>query len=242
MEQDETRSDEGKCRSEDDLYEVEASVCETWVSRSVGGREELSDSDAERFAQELIRRAISLAGVKVERDRFFRSELSKYSHDVDVEQAIATTPLAAGMTPQQIDKAARRVIEFETKKCSAISFATGIPGGIALAGTVPADLIQYFAHVLRVEQKLAYLYGWQTFLDENDEVDDETMLELVILMGVMLGVGAAATQLSRFAAEVAMPHVAKTIQRKALTKTAWYPLMKKVLGGCWRPCYEDFFC
>lgn len=190
-----------------------------------------NETEAEKFAYELVRRAVSLTGVKIERDKFFRNELAKYSEDVDIEQAISSTPIAAGMTAEQVDKAARAVIDFETKKCSAISFATGIPGGIALAGTVPADLTQYFAHVLRVEQKLAYLYGWQSFLDEDDEIDDETILELVILMGVMLGVGAAATQLTRFAAEVAMPHIVKTVERKALTKTAWYPLMKKVLGA-----------
>lgn len=191
----------------------------------------LDESEAEKFAYELVRRAVSLTGVKVEREKFFRNELAKYSTNIDIERAIASTPIAAGMTAEQVDKAARAVIDFETKKCSAISFATGIPGGIALAGTVPADLVQYFAHVLRVEQKLAYLYGWQTFLDDNDEIDDETILELVVLMGVMLGVGTAATQLTRFAAEVAMPHVVKTVERKALTKTAWYPLMKKILGA-----------
>lgn len=191
--------------------------------------EKCNEAEAEKFAYALVRRAISLTGVRVERDKFFRHELAKYSPDVDIERAIASTPIAAGMTAEQVDKAARAVIDFETKKCSAISFATGIPGGFALAGTVPADLAQYFAHVLRVEQKLAYLYGWQTFLDDNDEIDDETILELVILMGVMLGVGAAATNLTRFAAEVAMPHIVKTVERKALTKTAWYPLMKKVL-------------
>lgn len=143
----------------------------------------LDESEAEKFAYELVRRAVSLTGVKVEREKFFRNELAKYSTNVDIERAIASTPIAAGMTAEQVDKAARAVIDFETKKCSAISFATGIPGGIALAGTVPADLVQYFAHVLRVEQKLAYLYGWQTFLDDNDEIDDETILELVVLMG-----------------------------------------------------------
>ncbi len=135
------------------------------------------------------------------------------------------------MTAEQIDRAARDVIEFETKKCSALSFAAGLPGGLALAGTVPADLVQYFAHVLRVEQKLAYLYGWQTFLNEDDEIADDTVFELVLLMGVMLGVGGASASLAKFAVEVTMPAIEKRIARQALTKTAWYPVMKKVLGA-----------
>ena len=47
-----------------------------------------------------------------------------------------------------------------------------------MAGTIPADLAQDFAHVMRVEQKLAYLYGWQSFLNEDDEVDDETVAQV----------------------------------------------------------------
>ncbi len=188
-------------------------------------------SDAERFARELVRRSVSLAGVRIDRSSFFRIELPKYNADIDVHLAIESSPMGAGMTSEQIDKAARDVIDFETKKCAAISFAAGIPGGLALAGTVPADLVQYFAHVLRVEQKLAYLYGWQTFLNEDDEIADDTVFELVLLMGVMLGVGGAAASLTKFAFEVAMPSIEKRIARQALTKTAWYPVMKKVLGA-----------
>lgn len=40
-------------------------------------------------------------------------------------------------------------------------------------------------------QKLAYLYGWQTFFEECDDVDDETLYEMAVLLGVMMGVGSA---------------------------------------------------
>ena len=188
-------------------------------------------SEAERFARELVRRSASRSGVRIDRAAFFRTELPKYNAEIDVDEAIDGNPIAAGMTAEQIDRAARDVIEFETKKCSALSFAAGLPGGLALAGTVPADLVQYFAHVLRVEQKLAYLYGWQTFLNEDDEIADDTVFELVLLMGVMLGVGGASASLAKFAVEVTMPAIEKRIARQALTKTAWYPVMKKVLGA-----------
>ena len=142
------------------------------------------NDEAEEFAYAVIRRAVSLTGVKIDRAAFLRAELKKHSPSTDPDLAIATSPISAGAAPQEVDAAARAVIDFETRKCAAISFAAGIPGGIALAGTVPADLAQYFAHVMRVEQKLAYLYGWQTFLDSDNEIDDQTILELVILMGV----------------------------------------------------------
>lgn len=149
--------------------------------------------------------------------------------DIDANLAVETTPIAAGVSAGDVDKMARMVIDFETKKCAGLSFLAGMPGGLALVGTVPADLAQYFVHVMRVEQKLAYLYGWQTFLDDADEVDDETIMELVVLMGVMMQVGGAATCITKFAANVAQTGVAKTIQRQALTKTTFYPVMKSVL-------------
>lgn len=54
-------------------------------------------------------------------------------------------------------------------------------------------------------------------------------MELVVLMGVMLEVGGATSALTKFATNVAQQAVARTIERQALTKTFFYPVMKKVL-------------
>ena len=82
---------------------------------------------------------------------------------------------------------------------------------------------------MRVEQKLAYLYGWESFLSPEDEVDDETLMKLIVLMGVMLEVGGVANSVTKFATDVAQKSIARTIERQALTKTFFYTPMKKVL-------------
>lgn len=192
--------------------------------------ENATESDAEEFANKIVRRAASLRAVKIDRESFLRTELKKRCPTADIDLAVKTTPAEAGIEPEVIDQIALAAIDFEVKKCAALSFLSGIPGGAALAATVPADLAQYFAHVMRIEQKLAYVYGWQTFLNDEDEVDDETVMQLVVLMGVMMGVGSAASSVSKFATKVAQESVVKTIQRQALTKTTFYPIMKKVLG------------
>lgn len=189
----------------------------------------MTDDDAEEFARKIITRAAKLKAVKIDRGTFLRTELRKFSPGVDTSLAVSTTPLQAGASPSDLDEMAKAAISLEVKKCAGLSFLAGIPGGLAMVGTVPADLAQYFAHVMRVEQKLAYVYGWQSFLDENDEVDDETVMKLVVLMGVMMGVGNAANTLTKFASTVAQAGVAKTIQKQALTKTTFYPVMKSVL-------------
>ena len=182
------------------------------------------------FYLEVMRKAASLNAVKVDREKFLRLELGKLRSDNDLDKAIAETPIAAGFSPHQIDKLAVDSIEFETKKCAAISTLAGIPGGLAIAATIPGDVAQYFMHVMRIEQKLAYLYGWESFITDNtDEIDDETLAKLITLMGVMMGVGSATNSISKFAATAAKQGVSKQIEKQALTKTSWYVPMKQVL-------------
>lgn len=192
--------------------------------------ETAQEREAEELANRFMRRAASLKGVKIDRGVFLRAELKKHFPEIDADFAVATTPIEAGLAPRDLDELALDVIDFEVKKCAALSFAAGVPGGFAMAGTVPADLAQYFAHVMRVEQKLAYLYGWHSFLNDEDEVDDETIAQLVMLMGVMLGVGGAANAVSQFAATTARHGIAKQVERQALTKTFFYNPLKKVLS------------
>lgn len=200
-----------------------------------------SEAEAEEFANQIMSRAASLKGVKIERDVFLRTELKKRCPEVDANLAVKTTPIEAGVSPEDLDAIALGVIDFEVQKCAALSFVAGIPGGAAMVGTVPADLAQYFAHVMRVEQKLAYLYGWQSFLNADDEVDDETVAQLIALMGIMLGVGGVANNITKFATTVAQKGVEKTIERQALTKMFFYNPMKQVLRAVGVPLTKKTF-
>lgn len=190
---------------------------------------EVEQDEAEKFALKVIKAAASLKVIRIDRGKFLRTELKKHCPNADIDRAVAETPGTAGISPEVLDAIAVKTIDFETKKCAALSFAAGIPGGLALAATVPADLSQYFAHVMRVEQKLAYIYGWQSFLEEGDEVDDETLAKFIMLLGVMMNVGGAANTINAFANNIARVGVQKAIQKQALTKTAFYPILKKVL-------------
>ncbi len=43
-------------------------------------------------------------------------------------------------------------IVLEIRKVTVLSAAAGLTGGFAMLGTVPADLSQYFLHILRILQ------------------------------------------------------------------------------------------
>lgn len=188
------------------------------------------NSDAAAFATEFLKKIIRIRGVRIERSTFLTQELRKLDLDQEIiDRALAATPSQAGIPIAQLDELAGASISFETNKATALSFSAGLPGGFALFATVPADITQYYVHAFRVMQKLAYFYGWQDFIADLDDVDDETLGKLAVFLGVMMGVGGASASLTTFAAQVARPAVQKQITQKALTKTVWYGPVKSTL-------------
>lgn len=205
---------------------VESDVRESGTAEIIGQQ----DDEYVLFALEFLKKIVRLRGVHIDRTRFLKSELHKRGIAGHViEQAIAGTPGGAGISPSVLDEIARSAIEFETRKSTAISFTAGLPGGFAMVGTVPADITQFYVHAFRIMQKLAFIYGWQDFLTDADEVDDETLWKFAAFLGVMMGVAGAANGVKNFAVKVAGPALQKQIANKALTKTAWYVPMKQTM-------------
>ena len=135
--------------------------------------------------------------------------------------AVETSPIEAGVAPRDLDEIALNVIDFETKKCAGLSFLAGIPGGVALAGTVPADLAQYFAHVMRVEQKLAYSL-WLADIPQIQRMrlnDEDAHESSSCSWALCWKLAAWRTALLSLQTDVAQKSIAKTIERQALTKT-----------------------
>ena len=184
---------------------------------------------ATKFDQTL-RASAQLPGVQIDRGAFLRRELKRFCSDDQVERAVATTPAEAGVATNVIDKIANSVIKYETSKVTALSTAAGIPGGLAAFGTIPADIAQYYGHVLRVVQKLAYLYSWPELFDgDSDGLDSATESMLTLFVGVMFGVNAAQAGVAQVSALMAK-EMARKLPQKALTKGAIYPVVKKVAG------------
>lgn len=185
------------------------------------------DSPGSSFSQ-VLEAAAKLPGVRIGRASYLRSALKRYCSEDQIERAIATTPAAAGVPFEAITKAANTAIQFETSRVTGISTLAGIPGGFAMVGTVPADLAQYFGHVLRVAQKLAYLYSWpDLFADDGDELDEATESVLTLFVGVMFGVQLAQSGVSKLSTMIAGQVVTK-LPQQALTKGVLYPVVKKV--------------
>lgn len=102
-----------------------------------------------------------------------------------------------------------------------------MPGGFAMVATIPADIAQYFAYMIRVMQKLAYLYGFEDFELNKNTISDDTMNQIMIFLGVMFGVQGANAGVKKIA-EAAAKKISKSLAQKALTNRTVYPIIKKI--------------
>ena len=187
----------------------------------------MEPDDRSSFILKMLRAAMALPGARVDRTSFLRSQLRPHYTDEQVREAIEFNPAHTEMSIHQIEEIADSIIKSHVIRAAGISFAAGLPGGIAMAATIPADTVQFVWHAIVVAQKLAYLYGWPDLLEEG-EPDEETLLRMVLLIGVMLGAAEANRLLAEIAKRFAR-EVGRRLPRYALTQTTFYPLIKAIL-------------
>ncbi|GAA1128611.1 hypothetical protein [Citricoccus alkalitolerans] len=215
---------------EDLILDAETPQSEKGSADEFPGMVREQDKEAEEFAIEFLKKVLRLRGVRIDREKYLRAELHRRGESTArIDQAITENPAAAGIPTVMLDEIAKSAIDFETKKSTGMSFAAGLPGGFAMLGTVPADITQFYVHAFRIMQKVAYIYGWQSFLRDTEDIDDETLGKLAAFLGVMMGVAGASTSVTAFAAQVARPAIQKKITSVALTKTSWFLPMKQTM-------------
>lgn len=174
----------------------------------------------------IVTLALQMPGVKINRDTFLRGQLKIYCTDVQLSTVLDRGTIGVVST-EVLDKIANDCISYHTRIATASSAALGMPGGIAIAGTIPGDLAQYYYHVFVVAQKLAYIYGYPDLCDENGNFTDDSIQLLTVFVGVMSGV-AAANKVIQEIAEQVQKEILRRLPRYALTKTLLYPLVKQV--------------
>ena len=175
----------------------------------------------------ILRTSMAMPGAKINRESYLKKELSKHFRQDTVNKAIQSTPAKAGVPASHIKKIAKSSLNFHKAGVTATSFAAGMPGGWWIAGTLPADMTQFFWHISVVLQKLAYLHGWPELFDEEGEPSDETLMIVTIFVGVMFGASAATKALGELAEKVA-EQVLIRLPKEALTKWGVYLLAKEV--------------
>ena len=101
-----------------------------------------ANNNGEIDIEDFIILGLRTPGIRVNRSDFLQKELFKnYPQDV-IEDAISHNPAHAKIPVNEIDKIADEVIKFERNCVSGISTALGMPGGVAMVATIPADIVK----------------------------------------------------------------------------------------------------
>lgn len=175
--------------------------------------------------EKIVTNALKIPGVKVNRTDFLR-EMFEDEH-VDIDNIIEVGPVAAGCPQEMLNYMANKMILKRTSESSIASFAAGIPGGLAMAATIPLDTLQFYGMTLRMAQEITYLYGAKDLWKDGKVDSDLVRSQLILYCGVMVGVSGAAAGLRLISAHVAK-QIGESLAKQALTKTIWYPIIKQI--------------
>ncbi len=132
-----------------------------------------------------IEKVLAISANVVDREKFLNAAIGEYVSEETAQKAVELGTDKAGIRRKLIDTIADQIITSEVNKASGLSVGAG-----STWATLPADIIQYFGFVVRIVQKLAYLYGYPEFILYNDEetLDEDATEELAYLIAVMFGV------------------------------------------------------
>lgn len=191
-------------------------------------RERVRQQELPKISVEsLVRQSMKVPLVHVNREEFLRKELLMYYPESVVQEAIRHNPATAGIGRDVIDEIAKRVINYETNKVSAMSFAVSVPGALAMPVSLSADLAQYYGFVIRVMQKLAYLYGFPAFEFGEKTVSDELMNQVMVFLAVMMGIEGS-NRLIKLMAYESADLLGQKVLEKAVAK-GLFPVVRRLL-------------
>ena len=186
------------------------------------------NKDGKVDTEDIIIIGLKTPGVHIDRSSFLEKQFMKNYPNNVIQDAIRFNPAHAGISVEEIDSIADQVIQYERNCVSGISLALGVPGGVAMAATLPTDIAQYYGYMLRAIQKILYLYGFPEInIDNGVNIDDEIMNLITLCLGVMYGVKGATASLKLLSTALGKG-VEKKLLAKALTKGTFFPMVKKI--------------
>ncbi len=173
----------------------------------------------------ILTTALKLPGVKVDRNECLIKIFS--NENIDTQELLELGPIAANVPHEKITQLADKQIFIRTGESSLASFVSGIPGGLAMAATIPLDLLQFFATALKLAQELSYIYGANDMWQNGSEDSNKIMEQMLLYCGVMFGVSGAVSGVRLLSVKIAQTTL-KKLPQKALTKGFWYPIVKQI--------------
>lgn len=180
----------------------------------------------ESVALNVINESLKLPFIKVDRSDFLTKT---FSNKIDDMPKLFKEGPQAFFSKEELDRIASNVINSNVLESSLISFASGLPGGVAIAATVPADMAQFYGYSLKLAQEISYVYGYQNIWTNQDELTEDAKNTLIIYLGIMFGVSSAGSTIRILSNKLALQAL-KQLPNKTLTKHLYFTILKKVLA------------
>ncbi|WFA02207.1 EcsC family protein [Limosilactobacillus fermentum] len=180
----------------------------------------------ESVALNVINESLKLPFIKVDRSDFLTKT---FSNKIDDMPKLFKEGPQAFFSKEELDRIASNVINSNVLKSSSISFASGLPGGIAIAATIPADIAQFYGYSLKLAQEISYVYGYQNIWTNQDELTEDAKNTLILYLGIMFGVSSAGSTIRILSNKLALQAL-KQLPNKTLTKHLYFTILKKVLA------------
>jgi hypothetical protein len=187
----------------------------------LSGIEELGLSENPLLA--ILDKVMNFPYMKINRKTFLIEIYGLSGTDVDNKSVSELISL------EQMDNAANKFITSNVTQSTGTAFILGLSGGLTMAATIPADIIQNFTFSLRLAQQLAYIYGFEDLFAENNEMNDTTRYTLIAFLGIMFAATGSGTVLRAIAPNIGK-YAARQAMNKPLTKTVWHPMLKKIVN------------
>lgn len=162
--------------------------------------------------------------VRVDREAFLRKHFGDSPH---LDVVLSDGPQAVYST-ESLRQKADSIIKSSAAKTSMASFATGLPGNPAvMVAAGGADVAQYFGFAINLAQQIAFLFGEDELFNGGGELPEAAQIRVIAYLGAMFGAAGAAALVSQ-TSKRAGANLGRKVAAQALTKTTWYPLVKKV--------------
>ena len=184
------------------------------------------EQNNESLALKVVNESLKLPFIKIDRSEFL---IKTFGEQVDDIQKLIDEGPQVFFSKEELDESAKKVINANVLQSSSLSFASGLPGGFAMAATIPADIAQFYGYSLKLAQEISYIYGYNNMWSDQGELTEDAKNTLILYLGVMLGVTSAGAAVRILSNEMALQAL-KKIPQKALTKTIYYPIIKKVMA------------
>lgn len=163
--------------------------------------------------------------VKVNREKFLSRQFANSPH---LEHILAHGPQSV-YTAEALQKKAHKIVRSNTTKTAMTSFVSGLPTNpLVMVPAGGAEVAQYFGFAIHMAQQIAYLFGEdELFTTGRENVPEEAKVRILAYLGAMFGASGAAALIAQ-TSKVLGQNVGKKVAAQALTKAAWYPLLKKI--------------